>query len=188
MSAFIDITGKKFGRLTAVKISERRETFYGKRIFWECVCDCGKVVSVSRNDLYKAKSCGCLHVEQVRKLGMNKRKPPGHSARNKLMKKYEAQAGYRDLEFSLSKEQFSEITKQNCYYCGKEPSQVVNLRGCNGEYVYNGIDRLDNSKGYTADNCVPCCGFCNKAKQTMGVEDFYSWIDRVYEHKQGISK
>lgn len=27
-----------------------------------------------------------------------------------------------------------------------------------------GLDRVDQSKGYTKDNCVPCCGQCNRWK------------------------
>jgi hypothetical protein len=27
-----------------------------------------------------------------------------------------------------------------------------------------GLDRIDSKKGYTKDNCVPCCGFCNNLK------------------------
>lgn len=181
MSAFIDISGQRFGKLVAIRVA-RRETRSngGTSILWECRCDCGNTHVVSRTSLYTARSCGCSHVEQAKRLGREKRKSVGHSARNKLMKKYEAQAEYRNLEWKLSTEQFNEITKQNCYYCGKEPSQIVNLRGCNGVYVYNGIDRLDNSKGYSIENCVPCCGVCNKAKMVMSENEFSEWISRVY--------
>lgn len=177
MSAFIDISGQRFGRLVAVKVVRN------KPVMWECRCDCGNIHITSRANLYKAKSCGCSHVEQARKLGREKRKSAGYSARNKLMRKYESQARYRNLEFKLTTDQFNEITKKNCFYCNKVPSQIVNIKGCNGEYIYNGIDRLDNSKGYSVENCVPCCGTCNRAKQVMSVEEFYSWIDRVYHHK-----
>lgn len=96
------------------------------------------------------------------------------------MKKYEAHARYRSLTWELSKEQFNELTTHDCYYCGKEPSQIVNLKGCNGEYVYNGIDRVDNTKGYIFENCVSCCGTCNKAKMSMTEEEFYWWVIRIY--------
>ena len=44
----------------------------------------------------------------------------------------------------------------------------------------NGIDRLDSAFGYTLENCVPCCKYCNTAKNTMLVSDFLSWVSRVY--------
>lgn len=30
-----------------------------------------------------------------------------------------------------------------------------------------GLDRINNSKGYTIDNIVPCCGNCNKLKNNI---------------------
>ena len=44
----------------------------------------------------------------------------------------------------------------------------------------NGIDRIDSSQGYTNENSVPCCTFCNFAKHTMGKDDFLAWVKRVY--------
>lgn len=182
MSAFIDISGQRFGKLLAIKVVSRTP------ILWECRCDCGNLHTTSRTNLYKAKSCGCSHIEQAKKMGKNKRKTSGYSARNKLMRKYEAQARYRNLEWELSIEQFNEITKQNCFYCNREPFQVVRLKGCNGEYVYNGIDRVDNRRGYIIENCVPCCGICNKAKMSMTEDEFADWIVRVYHNFAAVKK
>jgi len=44
---------------------------------------------------------------------------------------------------------------------------------CCGSLPINGysLDRVDHSKGYTKDNCVPCCGECNSKKgmlESMG--------------------
>ncbi len=58
-----DLTGLKFGRLTATKLSERRS---GRKTYWECDCECGKT-KVVRTDSLKdgsVKSCGCLKKEQ----------------------------------------------------------------------------------------------------------------------------
>jgi hypothetical protein len=51
-----------------------------------------------------------------------------------------------------------------------------------GNYVYNGIDRIDSSIGYVIENCISCCGRCNVAKMSESQQDFLSWIDRVYSH------
>jgi hypothetical protein len=32
---------------------------------------------------------------------------------------------------------------------------------------YNGIDRVDNEKGYLVENCVPCCFTCNSLKKSV---------------------
>lgn len=58
MPAFIDITGKRFGRLTALEALEG--TPQGVR--WRCICDCGRPVITPSRPLRdgRTKSCGCL--------------------------------------------------------------------------------------------------------------------------------
>lgn len=55
-----DITGTRFGRLTAIRPTDRR----GSRgdTLWLCRCDCGKEVAVELGKLTSGsqKSCGCL--------------------------------------------------------------------------------------------------------------------------------
>lgn len=55
---FNDLTGKRFGFLTAIKPTSERS---GNNIKWECLCDCGKTVLVASNHLIcgNTKSCGC---------------------------------------------------------------------------------------------------------------------------------
>lgn len=48
----------------------------------------------------------------------------------------------------------------------------------NGHFYFNGIDRVDNFKGYTLENSVPCCTICNRAKSNMLYDDFMSYIQR----------
>ena len=54
----IDLTGQRFGKLTAVELY----SVVNKRSTWRCVCDCGKthVAAVSRLRNGDTKSCGCL--------------------------------------------------------------------------------------------------------------------------------
>lgn len=63
MSKFIDLTGKKFNRLTVNSINGKKETIY----FWNCTCDCGKEVIVAGYCLRKGntKSCGCLKMQML---------------------------------------------------------------------------------------------------------------------------
>ena len=66
MGAFRDIAGQKFGRLTAVRATERRTNY---SVVWECLCDCGKTALVPLKSLGRStKSCGCLHVESAKKV------------------------------------------------------------------------------------------------------------------------
>lgn len=65
MSKFKDVTGQKFGRLTAL---HRLHNTKGKTK-WLCICDCGNLKEVTLNLLQRGetKSCGCLHKEFMKK-------------------------------------------------------------------------------------------------------------------------
>lgn len=56
------LEGKKFGRLTAVKIAKKRK---GVAVAWKCRCDCGNEIDVTVEDLLAGKvtSCGCVERE-----------------------------------------------------------------------------------------------------------------------------
>lgn len=61
-----DITGQRFGKLVAIKPTDKR---IGTNVVWEMKCDCGNTTYVHTGNLGKArrktKSCGCLHKEAV---------------------------------------------------------------------------------------------------------------------------
>ena len=76
-------------------------------------------------------------------------------------------------EFNLTSMEFLEIISNNCYICGKVP---------NNEHS-NGIDRIDNEKGYTLDNTSPCCGECNYMKKNYDLEEFFEKMKKIYNNK-----
>lgn len=39
-------------------------------------------------------------------------------------------------------------------------------------YIYNGVDRMNNSLGYINKNCVSCCKICNYMKLEMSISEF----------------
>ena len=106
---------------------------------------------------------------------------PNHQSHvNIIYGHYKRSAKERNLDFSLTKEQVRELIEQDCYYCGQKPVARFTAVGCAGDYESNGIDRVDNSKGYVLDNCVPCCKMCNFAKRDSTVEEFTEWIKKAY--------
>lgn len=86
-------------------------------------------------------------------------------------KQYQRGAKIRGLAWELTKERFDELTLSNCVYCNAPP------------VPRNGLDRKNNSIGYTDTNSVPCCKICNFAKRTMPYADFLQWLDRAALHR-----
>lgn len=93
---------------------------------------------------------------------------------NVTYSKYQHGALERKLEFTLTKENFDTIIIKDCHYCKSSPVK------------YSGIDRFDNNKGYTLDNCVACCTTCNFLKHTLSYDDFIIQIKKIYNHLNNI--
>jgi hypothetical protein len=70
-------------------------------------------------------------------------------------------------EFVIDRELFNDLVTDNCFYCGQTPNPV------------NGIDRVDNCRGYVEDNVVTACSVCNHAKAAMPRQHFESWATRL---------
>lgn len=173
MPKSIDITNQKFGRLTAIKTIGKNKA---ARILWQCRCDCGNETIVPTGDLRSGhtQSCGCYKVDQIAKALT---KAPGVSARNQAYLQYKYRAKRSRIEFKMSLEKFIELSQKNCYYCDCKPSHVYQTIAKNGTYIYNGIDRVDNSFGYIEDNIVSCCKDCNFMKSDVSI----NIVEKVYE-------
>ena len=87
-------------------------------------------------------------------------------------------ARLRGFDYSLTDAEFAELVTKDCWYCGGPPVQMWKKQ-FPGTPKYNGIDRIDNAKGYVTGNVVSCCALCNRAKHTMSVQDFLSLARRI---------
>lgn len=99
-----------------------------------------------------------------------------------LYNTYRERAYKKKISFELTIQQFYTFIRLPCKYCGKERSNKYN-----GLY-YNGIDRIDNEKGYDAINCIPCCFNCNRAKSDRTMGEFIDWIKDVINHLEDIEQ
>jgi hypothetical protein len=115
-----------------------------------------------------------------------------HQARSleMLYEDYRRDAARRSILFELDPEAFWQITHRDCHYCGA-PAEQVRVKGrrkadCDlsdaRHFRYNGIDRIDNDRGYVAGNCVPCCRLCNFAKRDRTYAEWMDWLSRIRAH------
>lgn len=113
----------------------------------------------------------------------NNKKEYGMGAARGIYNIYRTNARKRDLRWNLSFELFLGLTQKPCNYCNSPPSNVHAPKQYYGPYIYSGIDRIDNEKGYDKENIVPCCMACNKAKGTLTYDEFMLWLDQVTQFR-----
>lgn len=187
-----DWTNKKFNLLTFVRPLDK-QTKNG--VVWELLCECGNVTEANAWDVTHGHktSCGCFKIksatDRIKKIKHRKYPPIISSAR----KVWNHSTYKDDCPFEI----FYEKSQQNCFYCGRKPYTTYNVvrvtRGyssayelnyqlVNGNFTYNGLDRVDNAQGHTPDNIVPCCFHCNRAKSTLTKEDFLKMIEMIYNN------
>lgn len=77
----------------------------------------------------------------------------------------------RGLPFELTVEDYKDIKgADECYYCGT-PTDIITL------------DRKDNALGYTVDNVIGACFYCNRLKSDMFDEYEMKIIGKAVRHK-----
>src|SRR5208337_525608 len=114
--------------------------------------ECNKPFTVWRCWAFR-KYCG----RKCSDMNGGPKKPPFLWLYNKV--KYEAKKGHRT--FTLTFAQFLKFTKRDCFYCGAEITWRPHASRLGRNY---NLDRKDNARGYEKNNCVTCCGRCNRAK------------------------
>ena len=171
---YIDRSGIRFGKLVVLWAAGWRPSGKDYRIVWACQCDCGTITIAYICDLQRGrtKSCGCAKVKKHNVNAMS------------LFCQYRHKAKARGLSWNLTFEQFLVLTSSPCHYTGWEPSQVFSQSKRHEPYIWNGIDRVVNEKGYTLENCVPCNGDVNKAKLRMSKEKFLNMCSSVVKTQE----
>lgn len=186
-----DLKGQVFGRLEVLEITEERQKHgkgQGGSVVWKCKCHgCGSVVNLSSRTLLinDARSCGCqtnsnlkpqnVHSKSVLKLNQKK------AAFNSVFVSYKKHARTKNVSWELTKDEAYKLFKSNCYYCGIEPVNHK-WKGYKEGFRYNGLDAVDNTKGYYIGNVVPCCKKCNEVKKAMTLREFENYINRLYNY------
>lgn len=126
----------------------------------------------------------------------NRKHDPKESSFRGLLNYTRQNAKQRGYEFDIPLELFIDLVSSPCYWCGSEPFQSYNVAISRNGYSqrlgrteqtelgwvkYNGIDRIDNKSGYRADNVLPCCKWCNFARNARTVDEFKEWLRMIAE-------
>jgi hypothetical protein len=147
----------KIGPFLILAATDKRS--YQGSIIWECLCDCGEKCELYSTQIEYNSHRSC-HKEIPKRVRVT------HDAKlGRRLTKYKDSAKRRKLDFHLSIQEFENLLKGSCFYCGS-----------NG---FMGIDRKDSKSGYLLENCVSCCQPCNRAKSDMSMEDFLKYLKRL---------
>ena len=152
----LDITGIRYGRLTALEPIGKNK--FGHSM-WRCVCDCGREVSVDIGNLRNGntKSCGCLNTDNSTKriVDFNTK----HGKTNTRL--FRVWSSMKTRCENPNATNYNDYGRRGISICDEwsndfeafynwAMSQGYNPNAKRGECT---IDRIDNSKGYSPENC-----------------------------------
>lgn len=87
----------------------------------------------------------------------------------------------RNCEVLITMDEYLDFMSVNshCYYCNLD---LNTERGAS-------LDRIDNNKGYSLDNVLPCCSSCNATRgNRFTVEEMKIMINALLEHRSKINE
>lgn len=186
--AIIDMTGKCFARLTVLERAENDK--YGNA-FWICQCECGNKVRVSGQSLRNGhtKSCGCLQKEKARlRLFKHGRSIKRSTPWNKGIK-FEKPPYYQQIKsifYAMRQRCNNSHCTEYARYGGRGIKICSDWKNFANFYKWalknnykDGltIERIDNDKGYSPDNCR----FATRAEQNRNT----SRVNRVKDIQTG---
>lgn len=152
--------GKKFGKLTVLE--ELPERKHGK-IIYQCKCDCGNITNVLGCHLRNGntKSCGCLKYEH---------KIIKHGKCNTRL--YRQWKNMKQRCYNKNYDRYKDYGARGINICDEwlHDFQAFYDWAMNNGYNDNlTIDRIDNNKGYSQDNCrwVDIKTQCNNTRRNV---------------------
>lgn len=170
------IVGKTFGTIKALSFKKQERVGPGRyHLYFNTLCTKCNNESVR---LYNKTQW--LQSTHCKECGQNFKEP----SYNSILQTYKQGAKSRNIPWNLSNEEFKSLITQNCYYCGTAPVfRTHDQTILKNKLPVNGIDRIDSSRGYEFNNCVPCCTCCNFMKHTHNQKDFLDQIIKIYNYR-----
>lgn len=170
---FIDLAGKRFGKLTVIKRVPKPEHIAGKEVHWLCKCDCGSESIVRRSSLTSGatSSCGCI----LRTKGGITAKDENGNLDPQVELWYSAKRRAQDLSLPFSIE-IEDIAIPD--YC-----PVLGIKLCRGDghiaETSPTLDRIIPELGYVPGNIAVISNRANRLKSDASInelEKILSWI------------
>jgi len=173
-----DLSGKRFGRLTAIK----RQGTQGNKIKWECLCDCGNTTYVASGDIVSGhtKSCGCLNKETQVSANTT------HGMHDTRI--WNTWSGMKGRCSNPSDKRYSSYGGRGIAVCESWLKFENFYSDMEGGYQDNlTLDRIDNDSGYSKENCrwattMQQCNNkrSNRIETVLGITDTLANLSRRF--------
>ena len=148
--ARIDLSGKRYGKLFVLRPDKEPKSRYS---YWLCRCDCGVLKSVRGTSLTSGKqiSCGCV---QKSKLALGTQALEKHKGTHtRLYKIWRGIIDRTEYPTSISYKYYGARGIRMCNEWRHDFSAFRDWAIANGYVEALSIDRIDNNKGYSPENC-----------------------------------
>lgn len=151
MPAFIDLTGRKVGRLTVLgRAPDVVQPSGSKKTMWRCVCECGSVKDIWSHALVsgQTRSCGCLQREVL----IERNTTHGYS-KTRLDRIYR---GMKTRCYNASFPEYNSYGGRGITICDEwlnNPKSFYEWALQNGYRDDLSIDRIDVDANYSPANC-----------------------------------
>ena len=180
MAAFKDLTGKRFGRLTAIcPTTERSDRYY----IWRCICDCGNEHKVSSHALTQSntKSCGCLNRESSAQRMAERRTTHGHTRRTlkrKATPEYVSYQSAKTRSTNPGHKSYADYAGQGVLFLFKSFEEF--LQSVGPKPAGTSLGRYADLSNYAPNEC---CWMTRpeQALAAMNKEHLLAWAERAQE-------
>ena len=155
MPARIDLTGQKFGRLTALYPVPNNNY----RTRWHCICDCGNTKDVLQQSLCNGhvRSCGCYRIERdkekISALNASMNRESHNETKTRL---YRIWIGIKSRCFDKNHSSYKKYGYRGITMCDEWRISFLSFKEwsiSNGYSDSLSIDRIDVNGNYSPDNC-----------------------------------
>ncbi len=150
----LDLTGFRSGRLVAIEPTGKRTPDGG--VIWRCRCDCGKEHPVKAAFIKgrQVLSCGCLPRDLCREVGRDGKRRETHGGSKTRL--YRIWSNMKHRCYYEKHESYPEYGGRGITVCAEWIHDFKAFQEWALSHGYRGdltIDRIDNDKGYSPDNC-----------------------------------
>lgn len=156
MGKLIDLTGQRFGRLVVI---ERADSHYKSgAAMWKCQCDCGNITIVAGDNLRtgNTRSCGCLYADERNNRLATINITHGATCCGHRTRLYHIWSSMKKRCYNHSAINYKNYGGRGIAICAEWLHDFVAFRDWALSHGYAddlSIDRIDNDKGYSPDNC-----------------------------------